>query len=397
METLPVTLTVREVGRAFQPGQPLTVRALAYDVVTDMLELADEFSLVLGFERKLWDLVRTDAEVEVHVGDSRVLTGYVGTRRLSDGKGGATIRISGRDKGGRIVDDSAPLVTFEGLGILELTRTLVSPWFSDVVMTNAKNRQLIRGRGTTGAPTAGEPLDRGKYNARSQKVTGLRRKVAPGEERAAVLTDFLEMAGMIGWSSADGRTFFIGQPNHEQAPQFRFVMPAGARRSRDAGVLDFDYADSIDERYAMIVATGASKPGESGYSSAVTKRRGEARNNPASTDGSGRDFLRRKTLHITDDELADVEAARDRAELEMRIRDARGKALEIVAAGAGQRFGAAVKPSTFAIDTIAHVEHEPSGIEGDFLITRCRFTLGKDDGQVTELSMVPRGTELVAR
>lgn len=395
--TLPVTITAREVGRAYQPGQLKPVRALSFDVTCDMLELADDFNLQLAFDVDLWNLLRTDAEVEIHVGESRVLTGYVGTRRIRDGKSGCTIEVSGRDKGGRLVDDSAPLVTFAGLGIKELAQKIVTPWFSDVVLTNAKNRQLIRGRGKPGAPTAGEPLDRGKYNARTQKVSKLRRKVQPGEERARVLQSFLEAAGMLGWSSADGRTFFVGQPNHEQAPQWRFILPADVARTGEASALEFEFVDTVDERYAMIVACGGSKPSAAGYGSAVTKRRGVAKNNPASTDGSGKDFQRRKTLLIADDELPDAAAAKDRAELEMRIRDARGQAIEILAPGAGQQFGASPQISTFAFDTIAHVEHEPSGIEGDYLVTRCRFRLDKNGGQVTELSMVPRGTELVAR
>lgn len=397
METLPVTILVLEADRLYQPGRHRPVRALDFDVTCDMLELADDWSMTLGFTPDLWRLCRTDAEVEIHVGDSRVLTGYIGARNFKDGRGGATILLRGRDKGGRLVDDAAPLVTYEGLGILDLSRELVRPWFSDVVATNAKNRTLIRGRGARGAGTSGEPIDRGVVSKRG-KLTKMRRKVRPGETRGEVLLDFLEEAFMLGWSSADGRTFYIGQPNQEQAPQWWFVMPASPARSREASVLDLDYTESVEERYAQIVACGAGKPSELSYGDAVRTKRGVAKNNPASTDGTGRDFLHPKTQIIADDELRDAAAAQDRAEHEMRVRDARGRALELVVPGAGQRLGAAGPIATFGFDTIAHVEHElVAEVEGDYLVTRCRFRRDKNSGQVTELSLVPRGTELAAR
>lgn len=408
-----VYLTVRDVGWTLHPSQPVSVKAEAWEVTTDMLELADTFQLDLPFTRELWSLVATDAEVEISIDGRRVLVGYVDTRGHSGSKGGSSIRVEGRDKGGRLVDESAPLLNFVGMDVEAIVRKVVEPWFASVVLSNARNRTLIKGPG--GAVVGGEPalLDlshhTGKKLREHSRLTSaatskdVRRNVTVGEARADVLHAIFEQADVLGWSTADGRDFVVGRPNYSQAPQWRFFAPApGSARLREASVETFDYVESIGERYARLTVVGTSRGNTADYSSNVLGRRATVLNNPDSVDGTGKEFRRPKDLLIGDDDIRTAEQAKTRALREQAVRDAGGRALSLTVPGFGQQFfTAAGQPAgpeaIFAFDTIGSWEDEEAGISGDYLITRARFYSDKEGGEMTDLELVPRGTELRAR
>lgn len=363
------------------------------DVTCDMLAFADEFTLGFPFTREYWELTAPDSEVQVYVDDVRILTGFVDDqRKVTSREEGSSIRITGRDKGGRLVDESAPLVKYAGLGILDLAVPVVAPWFTTVSLSNARNRQLIRGRGRRLAAAAGEPpiiTDR-----KAEK------KVEPGESRADVLGHFLDEAGLLAWSSADGREFIVGKPNHDQAPQWRFLMAReGSARAGEANVELAEDGRSVAERYARIQVCGTSKGSSVSYGANVTKRTAVARNNPVIDDGTGLDFQRPKSLLLADNDITSAAAAKVRAEREMRLRDASARTLEITVPGYGQVLGGdpASRPAIYCFDTIARYEDEETEDVDDFLVTRLRFATDRQGGQWSAISMVPRGTELRAR
>ena len=120
----------------------------SYSVNVDMLQPADSFSLSMPFSRAAWEILATDAEIAIHVDSARVLTGYVGQREKSPGEG-TFLRIQGRDKTGRLVDESSPLFRFGGLYLKELAERIcgigtVDAIFDKVTLRNVENRSLLR-------------------------------------------------------------------------------------------------------------------------------------------------------------------------------------------------------------------------------------------------------------
>lgn len=414
--------TVRvAAGRGAEPIDIENV--LHWDVSNDLLELADDFSFSVPFDPVLFAVLQPDAEVELWIDDARVLTGFVDDLERSASKGGGSIlTVTGRDRGGRLVDESAPFLTFGEIGVLELARTMGSPWFEEVVLSNVEDRRLRKGRsGRSQARASWEPLyipegldesarlaiaqasDRVRTALKSAssepagKVIGLstRKKVEPGESRADVLMHFMEEAGWLMWSSADGRQLIVGKPQHDQEPTWRFVYaPTGHPRAGECNVLSLGDRRSTGERYAKITACGSSRGDSSRYGPNVTKRIGVALNGP-NADGTGKHFTRPKSLVVVDDDVRTEKQAKDRAEREMRLRDASGREVTLTVAGFGQRFGGDSKPSLFTFDTIARFEDLEADTLGDFYVTRVRFVEDKQGGQHTEISLVPRGTELV--
>lgn len=373
------------LGEHSETGAGLeTDEVVSFDVTSDMLELADPWSLSAPISRDLWDLAAPDAVVRIFVDDSQILEGYVDERERALGRDdGSVLELSGRDKGGRLVDESAPLLTFDGRTIEDLAATLVAPWFPSVTLSNAKNRALVRGRGRRLAKVSGEPAivsDRREA-----------RKVEPGETSAEVLGFFLERAQLLGWSSADGREFIIGKPNYDQAPQFFFFgAEPGSARAAETNILAATYRESCADRYTEILAVGSSRGDSANYGPNVTKRRYTA----ISTA-----IPHRKRLIVADDDIKSAAAARTRAEREMALRDGGGVELLLDVAGFGQALGgdSTTRPALFACDTMARWEDEELGIRGDYLITQVRLRRSKKEGELATLRLVPRGTELVGR
>lgn len=396
-----------------------------YTVSVDLLQPADQFTMTVQFTRDAWDLLRPDQEVAVFIDTTRILTGFIDERfKTSDPGGGTNIEVTGRDKTGRLVDESAPLFRFGGLRIKELAEKIVGigvdadPLFERVVLVNTRNRSLLRDARARKARVIREPLvsqssqafrfgadvprtasalrpvavapriDPGIFQGRAAP-----KKVAPGSSRWTVLESFIREARLIAWSTADGRELFVGLPNYEQEAQYYFFEAGTDSDNRDQTNAKLTVRHTVAERYSKITAVGAARGTRSNYGRNVTKNRGVARDNPATADGSGLGFLRRKALIITDDSIKNPRDALERAEREMLERDA--NALEVIADVPGHsQVYAGETPTVYAVDTIARVEDEDTGLRGDMYVTAVEFTRSRGGGTRSTVRLVPRGTLL---
>ncbi len=368
---------------------------LSYEIVNDMLEPADAFRLAIPFSKGLWDRVAPDALVDVYIDDTRVLRGFIDTRTKNSAKGsGSVIEIDGRDKGGRLVDESMPLVRFANLTIQELAERAcgIDPkapteprWFDRVALSNARNRALVRGGGAKAKAPKEPPIDSGRNIAK---------KVNPGETRWQALAYFLQEAQLLAWSSADGKEFIVGRPNYDQERQYSFFHAAhGSLRYAEVNVLSLAIQDSTAERYSLITACGTGKGNSTNYGSNVLNRRATVKNNQATIWGEGKDFTAPKRLLVPSSDLRTGEDAKKCVVRVAAERDATAHEVSITAAGHGQIVRGR-EPTLFAFDTIAHVEDEEVGLSADYLVTRVQFTGDREGGERTELRLVSKGTEL---
>jgi prophage tail gpP-like protein len=361
---------------------------LTYDILNDMMSPADAFSMSVGpVTPELWRALERDAEVQVFLDDTRILSGFLDRRQGSSSKqSGSQVSISGRDRGGRLLDERMPLIGFAGLGIADLAKLCAGPWVESVALSNATNRRLVAGKGAKMGRISAEPAIDVRPRTEGEKP----RKVRPGETRWQVLSQFLEEGKLLAWLSADGKTLVVGQPNYSQEPTFQFFHAApGSRRGGDSNVESFEVSDDVSERYSRIIciADSTDTDGE------TIRCKGETSNGPG-VDGIGKDFTHPKVMIVTDSDVRTNRMATVRAEREMAERDSAGHEVRIVVKGHGQLVAGAQRPTLYAFDTMARVESEDFEIKGDYLITSTRFTMSKDAGPVTELRLVPKGTVL---
>lgn len=354
---------------------------ISYAVELSMLRPADSFTFSAPFDRELWNLCKPDAEVRIFVDDTNILTGFIDDREKPNGAD--TITVAGRDRVGRLVQESAPAVSFNKQSAKALIASMASPWFESVELSNANNRNVMRGAGRK-ISAASEPV---YLDSRHSTKTD------PGQMRWQVIEDVAKQLDCFAWSSGDGKRLIVSKPNYSQPPQYSIFHPAAyTRRGREGNALAVGISDSVGDRYSKIVVIGNGQGDAANYGDTIIRRYGEAKDNPATVDGDGRDFARPKRLMLFED-------ARDRAECgrlaarEMARRNVAGHRVTVSMPGHGQAYADGERVTLFAVDTVAKFEDELTGLAGNYLITSVRFSASRD-GDTTDLEMVPVGSEI---
>jgi prophage tail gpP-like protein len=384
-----------------------------YAIETSLVQPADTFNLTRAFDRDAWEACRRDARVKVLIDGQPRIDGFIDAR-TKGGKSGA-MTIMGRDRAGRMVDESAPRSVFGGTTLLGVIEALAKPWFDRVSLSGARNRKVTTGRGSkvAGADEALSLRRGGRAKAKARdpiqalfaKPTKSSR-IDAGRSRWDVLEETISRAGLCAWSSADGKELIVGKPDQTQPATFTFRHAAAGRQGN---VDELDYEESNDQRYSMIacVGSGLKSPADFGaagsrsgvvYDHDAGPRRGsspfDSFTGPAQRDGTGRDFQYRKWLVLADESARDNDEAKRLAQREQARRDFRRTHITITAEGHGQDLGAGV-PTLFAIETMARVIDEEIDLDDDFLIYAASFRGDRESGATTTLEMVPRGTEVV--
>lgn len=351
-----------------------------YEIQVSMTDVPGTFTMHFRFTREGWDTLRPDRPCLVTIDGVPVISGFIEDSHCSED--GDTIEVSGRCRMARL-QESAPTISFAGLGIQELAQKLASPWFSAVTLSNAQNRNVSRGKGKK-ARAASEPV---KINTR------VGTQIEPGQSRFEALERLLEQAGLLMWSSGDGRKLVIGKPNYDQEIQYRFYRPAEASlRARDSTILGMRVNRSTGDRFSRVIVVGSGAGTTVNYGSAVAARYGEAKNNPLTVDGEGKDFIAPKRLIVVR-AIKSIKEANELAKAEMSRRDASGSAITVRCAGHGQLIGGTYL-TIFAIDTLAAVHDEVTGTVGVYTVVSCSYGSGRGEGEETTMELVRKGTEI---
>ena len=366
-----------------EAGSITTDEVLSYSIRNDMMSVADDFALELPVSRQLWDLMKPDSVVECWIDDSQVLYGFIDSRkRTANG-----ISISGRDKGGRLTDEAAPLQKFGGgITLKEVFENVVADWFDEVTLVNTDNRKLIGGRHRKRNTTRTEPI----YTRGSRE---LRKKVNPGERIADVLTELSEQAGVLFWSTADGRQLFVGLPNQVQDHKWEFIQaPPGASRGQESSVRDMVITEDLSDYFSEIVVCGAGKGDRSNYGRNVLKRRSAVTDGDGPS-GTGNLFFRPKRHLITDPDVKSPADAFERAVREQAELGSHVQTVEVTVGGHGQLTGTGKLPEIFHFDSHALVRDDEIGLRDDYFVTAVTFEGDRDDDS-SVVTCVPVGTEL---
>lgn len=362
---------------------------LSYEIASSMIEPADTFTMTRPWNAQAWEALRRDARVQVLIDNVTILDGFIDDRRKQTKAG--TFVITGRDRAGRLVQESAPSYAYGGIDMVDAVKRLASPWFTSVSLSDARNRSLRRGKGRR-VPSGKEPL------VLKVKTPG-RGKVQPGQTRWAVIEEIVSQAGFLCWSSADGRELVIGKPNYSQAPQYLLYhsLPGGSQKTT---VLDLDYLESNGDRFSMIAVVGTGGGTSVDYGEAVSSRAGvvfdSGEDGGPNGDGVGRDFIYPKRLLMPERDLDARNDASHVAGMEQSRRDFRRTQLTGEMDQHGQWIGTGA-PTIFAPNTVARVVDEDFDppLDDNFLIYSCTYRCDRQGGQTTMLELVPNGTEII--
>lgn len=359
-----------------------------YEISSSMIEAADAFTMRRPFDPTSWNTLRRDARVRVFIDGAPILDGFIDkrTKRSPDG----TLEISGRDRSGRLVQESAPRINYQGLELTEAVRRLADPWFTKVTLSDARNRTLRMGKNAKRVPGTTDPI----IVKRAASGNG---KVQPGQMRWAVIAELVSQAGLIAWSSADGKELFVGRPNNTQAPSFHILKAKGSVSGSQSTCISLTQDEDNGDRYSLIACVGSGGGTDVDFGIRVSSRRAYVTDNEDNIeDGTGRDFQYPKRLLLPEKQFdSNDDAARVAGREQMR-RDFRRLTFSAEMPYHGQWItpGAA---TLFAPNTVAMItdeDHDPI-LEEDGMIYACSYRRSRSSGETTQLDMVPTGTEIV--
>jgi prophage tail gpP-like protein len=354
-------------------------------IESSLITPADSFTLRMPFSLSAWLTMRIDARITIKADGVTLLDGFI-DKRIRKGRSGV-LEVSGRDRVGRLVDESAPAVNYTGMTIVEAIKRLMSPWFSEISLSNAKNRRVRRGKGRRVA-SGNEPVI--TINVRVPR----RGNVHPGETRWHLIHEIASRAGLIVYSSSDGKELIVGKPNRTQTPQYMFSLAKPGSPMRTT-VRDLTITEDSGDRFSMYLCAGVGGQGDTNYGKNITDNRGVAFDNVFNRrDGTGRDFLRPKRMFLPERAFDSYGDAANVARLEQNRRDMKRHAISIEAVGFGQDIGGN-EPTLFAPDTVARVVDEEVGIDELYLVVSCSYSFARDTADTTTLHLLPVATEIV--
>ena len=284
-------------------------------IESDILTPGDAFTLTRGYDALAYKRLRLDAEVTLLVDGTPILNGFIETRR-GNWQG---FTIAGKDRVARMVAESAPLdLDLAGRDLVSVAGELAAPWFERIVLSNAENRELMRGGGRKGH---GRPLLNPSTDAR---------RVAPGASKWEALDELLQRAGYLAWSSGDGQSLIIARPGFGQEVLHVFHVAEGS-----CNCADISYNESNASRYALIVAIGTGRGDDLNHAAHSLARWAASRDNPEALDGTGENFLHAKRL-VLPVEATSVEDCQRQADQERAEREAQAFQVDILAWSWGQ-------------------------------------------------------------
>lgn len=354
-----------------------------YDVSSSLIDAVDHFTLRRPFDSDVYRLCVPDALVTVRIDNVPIITGYIDDREKDTDKHTSTMMIMGRDKAGRLVQESAPEIGYDGLDLVTVVTRLASPWFTAVELSGARDRIIRLGRKGRKAAAGNEAL-----------IVKVKKKTwqhEPGQARWKIISDLCSEAGYMVRSSADGKTLIIGKVNYTQGIQFLISNPT-SQSFAQATALKMNFKESVADRYSLIMAIGSGRGDIANYGASTVSRRDIVRNGPG-IDGTGVDFIYPKRLILAERSLVNNEEAHQYAQLNMDRRDFHKLVLTATMAGHGQITGGGAA-SLYTCDTLARVidGEQDLAVDAAFVIFSCRYHSSRSEGETTELQLVPRGT-----
>ena len=300
-----------------------------YDIVSDLLTPADDFSVTLGrpVDAKP-DTVRAGDKVEVRVGGDTVLSGRIDRVQTVTEKGGKTLTIQGRDDAGVLLDCSAPLFNAQDMDLNQIIEKIVKP------LGLAKIR-----------------IDAAKTD-KTHKV-----QIEPGSRAWDALLEYAEANGLWPWLEPDG-TLVVGGPDYTAAPVAELVLRANGQNNN---IKRLEVNRDMAARYSEVTVLAQSHSGK---------------NNIKATAKDESVKLHRPLI-VTEPDIDSQTQAQRKAK--KRLADSRLEGLTITATVQGHRTddGTLWQPGQRI-----NVLSEPDGIDAVYFLMARTFTGGR--GQPTE-------------
>ncbi|MBS0039361.1 phage tail protein, partial [Neisseria sp. Marseille-Q1983] len=309
-----------------------------YDIVSDLLTPADDFSVTLGRPvDAVPTAVKEGDKVEVRVGGDTVLSGRIDRVHTTTEKGNKTLTIQGRDDAGILLDCSAPLFNAQDMDLNQIIEKIVKPL----------GLSKIR-------------IDAAKTN-KTHKV-----QIEPGSRAWDALTQYAEANGVWPWMEPDG-TLVVGGPDYTAAPVAGLILRVSGDNNN---IKRLEVNRDMAARYSEVTVLAQSHSGKHNIK-ATAKDESVKLHRP---------------LIVTEPDI-DSQAQAER-KAKKRLADSRLEGLTITAVVQGHRTddGTLWQPGQRI-----NVLSEPDGIDSVYFLMARTFVGGRGQGTETVLTLKEDG------
>ena len=233
---------------------------------------------------------------EIKIGEDAVISGYVDTVAVSYDSTSHSIKVTGRDRTGDLVDCSAPSVSLSGLSFLKIAQKLCQPFGISVSdQTDGISGKVIPKLTIQNGESVFKTLEK---LARSVGVLLI------SDARGGLLITRAGMAGLCKTPLEQGENILKGQLEHTHA-----------------------------SLYSEIVVKGQSAaPGASKYSLADNQHKGEVKRG-RTNKSSNSQIDRYRPLILVAETQADAKRCQQRAEWEASNREAKARRITLTVQG----------------------------------------------------------------
>jgi len=323
----------------------------SYSIESDLYQAADAWSIELGdpgFE------LSPDSLAIIKVGKEIVLTGVLDRVEVGGDKSGNTVKLAGRDLAGMLIDSYvSEFLTLENMTLKEIALRLIK----GISYINAK--QITFQKGLSGL-AAKKTDDQAALYSDSRKKT----QIEPGQSVFDVLKDIATKHGAMFWMEPNG-TLVFGRPKTAGAAPFRLT-----RRKDGLGnnVISGTRIRDNSMRWSSITITGQRQGDESLAADQI--------NQTITLLDSGM-TIKKPYVQICNDGDDPKRLAR------MLLDRQRANALKLEYTVAGH----AQDNKLWVCNELCSVEDEVTRVCDFFLIYKRTFTLDKQNGRRTSLTL----------
>lgn len=381
---------------------------LSYSITQDLASPTDSFTIAL--DPSVPELIkwfrRPGHSVRVYCDGHLQLKGIVESCPLDASADGLQLRLLGRDYGCLLVDDTAPMITYQNSTLRRLAELLIQKhraYITEVISDNATNRHKICGApvGASANLKRDSPLyekalkkaQRGKgrssaYYRGVDTERAYQTRNEPGETIWDSLKFLADQIGRLVWMSATGQ-LVLGLPDYWQESPYKLLY---IRVDDGMNVIGSNctmtHEPDIADRRSTYAVTGQGRASASSVGKSIGDKYAVAHDpHPAFwTDPTALQERIHKTEVLTARSVKDKLVVRRLARRKLELSLVKSAEIKAVVEGHRQ----SQDTPLWACDVPVDVEFGPRNIKAPYHIWK-RVLNYNTNGRTTELSLIPSG------
>lgn len=316
---------------------------LSYDIDSDLLTPADAWTMQLGGGLALPESVQPGADAVIRIGSEKVMVGVVDEVTEQADKRSHSVRLSGRDLAGQLLDCSAPVFNELHVSLERILTAICKPFGIAPAQIKADKTQTRRKVSTT-----------------------------PGQTAWEVIQNAAEANGLWPWFDPSG-VLILGRPD-VVTPVVDTLVLSRTQPERN-NVISASYTRSLHEVYSEVRVLGQAAGGE-----------GERAMRGIWGKATADKPVRARLKISTDYEAENSRIAEARAKKELADGLLKSRCIVCTVRGHRTAGGALWAPGQrVALDLDA------LGVSGVWLLMSRKFRGGRDSGTLTDLTLYPDG------